>query len=216
MSAAATISLVVLLASAPGADLGPVEGPPPPHVAEDGTRTRSPHLQLDGVATWGIGSQMFLGTQLRFAALFEHWTTARALGSWDLGLNFAYQNEPMFLAPWIDPNEVSGAGHRTHLVASVGHSVHMGKRRRFALGLHAWGGWSHFRSDYSLEYANEGVSGSGVVTHNRAIVGGELRMAYRFHERVGLSAVISAPVPTESTYLISLAQVGLGLAFYLR
>lgn len=214
MSAASMVVLMGALASAPGADQGRAEAPP--HVAEDGTRTRSPHVQLDGVATWGIGSQMFLGTQLRLAALFEHWTSARALGSWDVGLDFAYQNEAIFLAPWMDPSEVSGATHRTQLVASVGHSVHMGKRRRFALGLHAWGGWTHRRSDYSLEYANEGVRGSAVVAHNRAIVGAELRLAYRLHERLGLSAIISAPAPTESSYLISLAQVGLGLSFYLR
>jgi hypothetical protein len=189
---------------------------PVPHVREDGTKSGRVHLQLDGDATFGIGAQMFLGMQLRFAALFEHWTTRFALGTWDVGANFAYQNEATFLAPFIDRDSVRGAGHRTQLVATAGHTVHMGKRRRVALGLHVFGGWSAWRSDYRVSYPEEDVSGHAVVVRHRAIVGAELRFAYRFHHRVGFNVVAGAPFPTASSYLITFGHLGLGLSFYLR
>ncbi len=193
-----------------------VAEPPAPHVAEDGQRSGRVHLQLDGAGTWGIGGQMFLGTNLRFAALLEHWTTSKALGTWDLGAVFAYQNEPTFLAPWIDPTQVDGAGHRLVLAAHVGHTVHMGARRRVALGLSASAGLNHWRSSYSVSYADEDVSGSAVVSRNLAVVGGELRLGYRFHRRVGAQLVLGAPAPTTTSYAISVAHVGLGLSVHLR
>lgn len=187
-----------------------------PHVAEDGSRSGRVHLQLDADATWGIGGQMFLGTQLRFAAVLEHWTTRRAIGTWDLGAAFAYQNEPTFLAPWIDRESIHGAGHRTVLAAHLGHTFHMGARRRFALGLYVYGGWNYWRSAYSVQYAQEGVSGSAVVARHSGVLGGELRLGYRFHRRVGVNLALGAPVPTTSSYAITLAHIGLGLTFHLR
>jgi hypothetical protein len=189
---------------------------PAPHVAEDGSKSGRVHLQLDADMTFGVGAQMFLGTQLRFAAGLEHWTTRLALGTWDFGANFSYQNEPIFLAPFIDRDTVKGAGHRTQLVATAGHTAHMGKRRRVALGLHIFGGWNAWRSDYTVDYDGEDVHGRGVVVRHRAIVGAELRFAYRFHRRVGFTAMLSAPFPTTSSYLITFGQLGVGLAFYLR
>ncbi len=174
------------------------------------------HLQLDADATWGIGGQMFLGTQLRLAALIEHWQTRHAAGTWDLGVNFAYQNEPTFLAPWLDSSQVSGAGHRVQLVASLGHSAHLGRLRRVALGLHLYGGYNYWRSDYAVEYANEGVSGGAVVDDHLPVIGGELRLGVRVHRRVGLNLAIGAPFPTTTSYAISMLHVGLGLSFYLR
>ncbi|MBC8071935.1 MAG: hypothetical protein IAG13_26645, partial [Deltaproteobacteria bacterium] len=85
-----------------------------------------------------------------------------------------------------------------------------------ALGLHVFGGWNYWRSDYELDYAQEDVHGSAVVARHRAIVGVEARFAYRFHRRVGFNVLVSAPMPTTSSYLITFAQAGLGLTFYLR
>ena len=214
MSVAALLALGLVL-EAPARDEIMLP-PPPPHVAEDGAKTGRVHIQLDADATWGIGSQMFLGTQLHLVGVLEHWTTSRAIGTWDIGGNFAYQNEPTFLAPWIDTTQIHGAGHRVQLLASVGHTVHMGRRRRVALGLHAFGGWNVSRAVYSVEYVDEGVSGRGSSTFHRPIVGGELRFAYRFHDRVGLNLMMGAPLPTDSSYLLTLAHVGVGLSIFLR
>lgn len=203
----------IMLASAP--ELAPAE-PPAPHVAEDGPLSRRAHLQLDGDALWGIGGQMYLGTQVRFAALLEHWATSKALGTWDLGAAFAYHAEPTFLAPWIDRESIDGATHRLLLVAHLGHTFHMGKRRRVGLGLHAYGGWNYWRSAYSVDYTGEGVSGRAVVDRHLGVIGGELRLGYRFHRRVGANFVMGAPAPTASSYAITFAHLGLGLSFYLR
>ena len=197
------------------ATTAPAPETPAPHVAEDGRKSGRVHLQLDGDATWGVGAQMFFGTQIRFAAGLEHWTTRHAIGTWDFGGSFAYQNEPLFLL-FGDQHGVRGAGHRIQLVATVGHTAHMGKRRRVALGLHVFGGWNAWRSDYSVSYPDENVHGSAAVVFHRAIVGTELRFDYRFHRRVGINAFASVPFPTASSYLITLGQVGLGLSFYLR
>jgi hypothetical protein len=210
------MSLVVgawVLAGVLAAEPAPVRVP---HVAEDGRRADRVHFQLDAAGLWGIGGQMFLGTQLRFAALFERWTTARATGTWDLGAAFAYHNEPVFLAPWLDAAQVTGANHRTVLVAHVGHSFHLGKRRRFALGLHGYGGWNYWRSAYTVEFPAEQVSGQAVVDRHLGVLGAELRLGYRVHERVGLNLVFGAPFPTASSYAITFAHAGLGLSFYLR
>jgi len=204
----AVLTLVAVLADDPAA--------PAPHVAEDGRKSGRVHLQLGADATWGIGGQMFLGMQLRLAAMLEHWTTHRALGTWDFGTSLAYQNEPKFLVFGVDQTGVRGAGHRTQWVATAGHTVHMGKRRRIALGLHVFGGWNAWRSDYSVSYPQEDVQGHAVVVRHRAIVGGELRFAVRFHRRVGFNVMFSAPFPTESSYVITYGQIGLGLSFFLR
>lgn len=208
---APTLTLALLVAEAPVAAASPA-----PHVAEDGSKSGRVHLQLDSDAIWGIGGQMFLGAQLRLAAVLEHWTTARAIGTWDLGGAFAYQNEPTFLAPWIDREAIHGAGHRTTLVAHVGHTVHLGARRRFALGAHLYGGWNYWRSAYSVSYPAEEVSGSAVVDRHLAVVGGELRVGYRLHRRVGVNLAMGAPFPTASSYAITIAHLGLGLSFFLR
>lgn len=200
-----------LLAAAPDAVASPA-----PHVAEDGQRSARPHLQLDADALWGIGGQMFLGAQLRLVTVLEHWATTKALGTWDLGGAFAYHNEATFLAPWIDRDAIDGAGHRLVLVAHVGHTVHMGRRRRLGLGLHVFGGWNYWRSAYSVHYPEAEVSGSAVVDRHLAVVGGEVRVTYRLHRRVGVNLAIGAPAPTASNYAITIAHLGLGLSFYLR
>ncbi|MCA9720384.1 MAG: hypothetical protein KC468_37325 [Myxococcales bacterium] len=207
MSNPLALALVLISASPEG---------PAPHVAEDGGRSDRVHVQLDTDASWGVGGQMFLGAQLRAAALLEHWTTRLALGTWDFGVNFAYQNEPVFLAPWINRDQVTGAGHRVQLLATVGHSAHMGRRRRVALGLHLFGGWSYWRSAYSVRYPSESVAGEAVVARHHPIVGGEVRLAYRLHRRVGLNLAIGAPFPTNTSYAITFGHLCLGLSLYLR
>lgn len=188
---------------------------PIPHVSEDGSKSGRVHAQLDTDATWGVGAQMFLGTQIRAVAVLEHWTTRHAIGTWELGGAFAYQNEPTFLLIGVDSHGMHGAGHRIQLLAHVGHAVHLGRRRRIALGLHAFAGWNHWRSAYSLSYPAEAVSGSATVDRDRAIVGGELRLTYRFHRNIGVNVVAGGVAPTASSYLVTFGHVGLGLSWYL-
>jgi hypothetical protein len=217
MSATRPLALALLLALAA---VSPARAEPSlraaPHVAEGGEDTRRLHLLVDGVATFGIGGQMAVGGLARATGYLAVWNTRRATGTLDLGVALAYQNEPVGLAPWLAGKDVTGAGHRVHALLSLGHTVHLGRRRRSALGLALVGGLSHWISSYALVYPTEGVRGRDTVRHTDPLIGGELRYGYRFSERVGLVLVAGAPFPTQSSYVIGMFHVGLGLTVHLR
>ncbi len=174
------------------------------------------HVRIDSDATWGIGGQMFLGAQLHTTGYVGVWNTKRATGSVDFGLNLAYDNEAAFLAPWIDPSEVSGAGHRVQVLASFGGTFHLTPSRRFGLGLHGLAGLSHWVSQYRVVYADEDFEAEGSVARSFAIVGGQLTLSYRASKHVGVNVIAMAPLPLESSYAISFGHIGAGLTFYLR
>lgn len=187
-----------------------------PHIGEDGEVGHKVHVRLDTDATWGIGGQMFLGAEAHGTAYVGVWNTKRATGSVDFGLQLAYQNEPTFLAFWIDRDEVKGATHRLQALATVGHTFHMGGKRQVALGLHWFAGLNHWDSAYSLDYAHEDVHGKLSVKDDLFVTGGEVELAYRFSRYVGVNLSLLAPMPTESSYAITFGSIGLGLTYYLR
>lgn len=206
---ASLVALSLLIGAAPARAADP-------HLREDGQRDGRVHLQLDSHFLFGIGGQSFLGGQVGFAASLQHWTTRHALGTWDFGAQLGYHAEPVFLAPWIDSSTTQGATHRVQLLATAGHTFHMGKRRRWSLGMHLYAGLNHWRSDYTVTYEAEDVHGSAVVTRNDFVVGGQLKVAYRFHRHFGVGIVLGGPFPTESSYQTSMFHVGAGLVYYLR
>jgi hypothetical protein len=195
----------------------PVEGPAlVPHVAEQGGTDGRIHLQLSGDVIYGIGGQSYLGGLLRLNAYKALWDRGRATGSLDLGAQLGYGNEPVWLAPWLATGGVQGATHRIQAVVTIGHTFHIGKRRRFSLGTHLYAGLNHWRSSYSVDFPDEGVKGRETVTRNLPLAGGQLELGYRFHRRVGLHWVLGGPFPTASSYAITFFHAGLGLSFYLR
>lgn len=187
-----------------------------PHIAEGGETGRSLHVLVDTAFTYGIGGQSDLGVLVRATGYVAEWNTRRATGTLDFGVQLAYQNEPTALAPWIDRQEVSGAGHHLNALLTLGQTIFMGPRRRASLGLLLFGGWSHWISSYSLVYANEGVEGSATVQRSDFVAGGELKFGYRFSRRLGMNVVAGAPFPTQSSYLIGMFYVGVGLTAYAR
>ncbi len=199
--------------------LGGVSHAQEPHLgipaggAESG---RPVHVRLDTAATYGIGGQSFLGVDLKMSGYMPVWDTRLGTGTFDAGVVLAYGNEPTFLAPWIDPSQVQGATHRISLFLRLGHTFHIGQRRRVALGMHLFGGLHEWISAYSVQYANEGVSGSSTQKKSLLVSGGELDFAYRFSERAGLYLALSAPFPYQSSYAQTMFHVGAGLTFYLR
>ena len=205
-------SLLAALLIAPPRDAMP----PPPHVPESDSKDDRLHLQLSADATYGIGGQSYLGANLRLDAYLPVWSRRSVTGTVDFGSQFAYGNEPTWLAPWLAGAGITGATHRIQLVATFGHSFHLGKRRRFSLGTHLYGGWNHWRSSYAVNYPNEDVSGEATVSRNHLIAGGQLEFGYRFHRRVGVHAVLGGPFPTQSSYAITIFHVGLGLTVHLR
>jgi hypothetical protein len=198
---------LLLLASAFAAD---------PHLPTDSTPDKRLHLRLDTDATWGIGGQMFLGAQAQLTGYAGVWRGARATGSLDVGLQLAYGNEATFLAPWIDPETTTGATHRVQLVATLGHTFHMGPQRRVSLGLQWFAGWNHWRSDYAMTIEEADIDEQAVVVRNLVTTGGQVTLAYRASKHVGVNLVITAPVPTPSSYAVGMVSVGVGPTFYLR
>jgi hypothetical protein len=174
------------------------------------------HLRLDTSATWGIGGQMFLGGQAHLGCQIPAWRTARASGTFDVGAQLAYGNEALFLAPWIDRETTSGATHRVQAVVVVGTTFHMGPEQRVSLGLQWFGGLNHWRSDYTVTIDEIGLDESAVVTRNLAVTGGQVTLAGRLSERVGLNLVLQAPLPLPSSYAVGLASIGVGPVFYLK
>lgn len=223
---AATIGILEVSQTAPTDVEAPptapavVETAPPaperaPHLLPGGLDRRF-HLRLDGDFVYGIGGQSFFGAQAHLLAYRGLWSTPHAIGSLDLGLRLAYGNEPTWAAPWIDREQVSGATHRVQALLTVGHTFHMGKRRRAALGMHLHGGLNHWLSAYTLEYAQEGVHGEAQVRRNRFVAGAELSFAYRLSRHVGTHVTLGGPFPSQSSYLVGMFFVGAGLSFYLR
>jgi hypothetical protein len=176
---------------------------------------KSWHLRLDTDATWGIGSQMYLGAQAHLIAQVPAWHTGRGSGSFDISFRGAYGNEAQFLAPWVDPEKVTGVNHRIQMQVGIGHGFHLTSSRRVSLGLHVLLGWNHLRGDFTVTYAAEDVFGEAAVRRNNPLVSGELTLAVRFSPRIGANLAIGAPFPTMTSYIIGMVHTGLGLSFYL-
>lgn len=187
-----------------------------PHVTAEDTLVHDVHVRLDTDATWGVGSQMFFGFSTRATAQLPVWHGRGASGSFDLGLGLAYDNEGSYFAFWLDPDEVRGAGHRVATTVRLGHTFHIGRVRRVGFGIHVWGGHNAFVRQYTVTYAAEDFEGSGREVRHAGVVGGDLDLSIRLAPRVGLHLLASAPLPTASSYEITLGRVGLGLSWFLR
>lgn len=172
------------------------------------------HLRLDTAASWGIGGQMFLGGQVHLAAQTPVWTGRTASATVDAGLQLSYGNEATFLAPWIDRETTSGATHRVHTVAVAGVTFHAGAQRRVSVGLQWFAGLNVWRSDYRVTV--DTIDERAVVQRLLPVTGGQVTIAARLSERVGVNLFLQAPLPTSSSYAVGLASLGVGPVFYLR
>ncbi len=214
--AGALVALAPLVGQAEPPSTGTDATTPAPHITPDPPDERRLHLQLDADAVFGLGGQMFLGTRIHAKGYTPVWHRPKATGTVDLGVQFLYGNEPVFLAPWLDPERVQGANHHVQAVVTAGHTFHLGRRRRAGLGGHLYGGLNHWTSSYRVEYAEEGVSGRSVVRRNHMVGGGQIELSVRLHRRVGLDFACGAPFPTQSVYVLTRMFVGVGLSLYLR
>jgi hypothetical protein len=202
--------------AAVAAVIGPAALAADPYLGASGEADHRVHVRLDTDATWGIGGQMFLGASAHGTGYVGAWNTPHATGSVDVGLQLHYQNEPVFLAFWIDPTEVTGAVQRVQAVATVGHTFHMGGRRQVALGVRWFAGLNHWDSTYTVNYANEGVQGKATVRDDLFVTGAQVDVAYRCAKHVGVNLQLNAPMPTASSYAITFGSIGAGLSWYLR
>lgn len=174
------------------------------------------HLRVDADATWGIGAQMYLGALAHAEGQLTVWHTGRATGTFDLGARVAYGNEAGFLAPWNDPDEIQGAGHRVATQAVLGTTFHFTPQRRVGLGLHLLAGHNVVVRDYTLTYADEGFTADTYDVRHDLIVSADLTISVRVARQVGLNLALTAPLPTDSSYVVGLGSIGLGVSFYAR
>lgn len=210
--------MLPLLAALALAEVTPAPPAPaaPPHVREGGETERRLRLRLGGAVTYGIGGQSFIGGLVHVVGYTPVWNTRRATGTLDLGVQLHYGNEPVALAPWLRGMDVEGATHRVQALLTAGHSFYMGRRRRAGLGLHLFAGLNHWRSAYTLHYPDEMIHGSAVVARNKFVAGGQIMFDYRLSRRVGLYVLAGGPFPFQSSYVVTIFAVGLGLTVYLR
>jgi hypothetical protein len=176
-----------------------------------------PSVYLDAVGTYGIGGQSALGAELHATAA---WTFARGDvdGTLDLGLRLGYENEPVWLAPWIDARDVDAVVHRVRAHLTVGPTLRFGgAARELSLGLHLYGGPTSWESQASVRHAAYGVDGTAQVSRLAADFGALLRFTWRPDPAIGLALIAGAPIwGLHSSYVVDLFHVGLGLAFRLR
>jgi hypothetical protein len=176
-----------------------------------------PAAYLDAVVTYGIGGQSALGGELHGTA---SWTLGRGDvdGALDVGLRLGYENEPAWLAPWLDPRDVDAAAHRLRTHLTLGPTLRFGSAaREFSLGLHAYAGPTFWQSSASVRLPAYDVEGAAQVSRLVLDLGALLRFTWRPDPAVGLAVVVGAPVwGLHSSYLVDLFHVGLGLAFRLR
>ncbi len=185
-----------------------------PHIVP-GERSGRLHLRIDANFHYGIGGQSALGPLLHVTGYAAVWDAGGASGSFDVGVLAFYANEPTALAPWLIGSSAEGAGHRTQLLATAGHTFHLLEGRELALGIHVFAGWNMWISEYAIEYANEGVSGSSRITRHHFVTGAELALAYRIAPNVGLNLALGGPFPHESSYVVGMFFVSVGLSFFI-
>lgn len=185
-----------------------------PHVVA-GESSGTLHVRLDTSATYGIGGQSFLGALAHVSLGVSAWDSGDATGSVDVGLALAYHHEPTWLAPWLSSGDVQGATHRTQALLVAGHTFHLLPGRELSLGMHVYAGWNRWISSYSVSYPDEDVQGSATVERDHLVTGGQLTLAGRVADWLGLHVVLGGPFPTESSYVVSMFHVGVGLSFYL-
>lgn len=187
-----------------------------PEAAPEG-RSAIPHIDLDGLFTYGLGNGSALGGQLHVDAAWNAWRTRRALGTLELGLRLGYFNEPMALQPWTAGSSNSGTTHRIPFAVTVGHGFRWGRADRFSFGLHVYAGGVRWISHYYVRYPSRGIEGPGELERTVADLGAFLRFTYRPHRVVGLAAQLGGPfygIGPET--VVGLFTVGIGLTVRLR
>lgn len=183
---------------------------------QPGDTLQDVHVRLDTDATWGIASQMTLGAIAHAQVQLPVWNSAGATGSFDPSLRIVYANEPVFLAPWVDPETSTPVQDRILIQGGIGHTFHATPKRRLSFGLHAMVGWQRWIRDITIHYDTEDVQGREVQVLDYVTITADVTLAYRISKNVGVNLTIGAPMPTATTPEIGMVHLGVGLSWYLR
>ena len=181
-----------------------------------GERAGTLHATVDATFTYGIGGYSALGAQLHGVGLVSIWNTRLATGTFNFGALVGFQDEPMALQYGIAPGQTNDA-QRLNLWVTIGHSFHMGVRRRASLGLHLFGGWTHVWSQASLVRPDLGIDRQVSDNYGLLNSGTLLKFDYRFSKYVGISLQAAVPFwKVQPSYVATIFHVGVGITAYLR
>ena len=174
------------------------------------------HATVDATFTYGIGAYSALGAQVHGVGLVSIWNTRLATGTFNFGALVGFQDEPMALQYGTAPGQTNDA-QRLNLWLTVGHSFHLGVRRRASLGLHLFGGWTHVFSQASLVRPDLGIDRQVSDNYGLLNSGTLLKFDYRFSKYVGISLQAAVPFwKVQPSYVATIFHVGVGITAYLR
>lgn len=174
------------------------------------------HVTVDGTFTYGIGIYSAIGGQLHALGQETLWNTRLATGSFDFGVLVGLQDEPMALQFGGAAGQTTST-QRLNTWVTVGHTFHLGARRRSGLGLHLFGGWTQVWTSASVVNPDLGLNRQVSDAYGLWNSGAMLKYDYRFSRYVGLS--LQAAVPfwgVQPSYVATIFHVGVGLTGYFR
>jgi hypothetical protein len=168
---------------------------------------------VDATFTYGIGAWSALGGQLHAVEQARLWNTGAIAGSVDVGVVLGVQDEPQALQYAVAPGQSNDA-QRLHAWVTVGHTFHLGARRRVGLGLHLFNGWTHVWSQAALRDPARAIDARRRDDYGLFDSGGMVKLDWRFSRYVGASLQGVAPWPFAPSYVNTLFHVGVGLTGY--
>jgi len=171
------------------------------------------HVTLDATFTYGIGGYSALGAQLRGRGQLPLGNLGRSTGTFDFGLVLGIQDEPQALQ-YGAPPALSNDAQRLNAWVTVGHSFHMGQKRRASLGMYLYGGWTQVWSQAAMNDDAHDFHRSFSDSYGKPNAGGMLTFDYRFSTYLGFTLQAAAPFPVGPSYVITLFHVGVGLTGY--
>lgn len=203
----ASLAALLLAPSARASEVG---------IPEGGEPAGRLHATVDATFTYGIGGYSALGAQVHGVGLVSLWNTRLATGTFSVGALVGLQNEPMALQYVVAPGQINDA-QRLHLWVTIGHTFHMGVRRRASLGLHLFGGWTHEWTQASLVRPDLGIDRQVRDNYGLFNSGTMLKFDYRFSKYIGLSLQAAVPFwKVQPSYVATIFHVGVGITAYVK
>jgi hypothetical protein len=188
----------------------------PAGVPEGGEPAGRLHATLDGTFTYGIGGWSALGGQLAGGVQVSLWNSRLGTGTFDVGGIIGLQGEPMALQFGAIRGQHNDA-QRLNGWATAGLGFHLGQRRRSALGLQLFGGWTHVFSQASIVRPDLGIDRQVRDDYGVWNSGVLVKYSQRLGPVLGLTLQAALPFwGVQPSYVATLFHVGVGLVVCLR
>lgn len=152
------------------------------------------NLDLDVHAAYGAGARPAVGGTVSLTAGTELWTMKVAEGALEFGLLAGYQVEPYDIL-WLPGADVSGANHRMELWFLIGHGLRLLESRRLIIGIHVFGGWTHYWLRARLVNEALALDRPYIANAGRLTTGLSASLGVRLTEKVSVTARLLAPFP---------------------